>query len=335
MKPRERYPVSDNMRLICKLLNISTAHVLRRAKLPADYLETEARGLAAAEWFTLWQAVEAEYGQPDFALRLGKTLAQGPFVSAIFAFSCSPNIEIGLSRLSLFKPLIGPIRLDVARTENSVVISFRAVDPKISLPAACSRFEAVYFLQCCRIFTGEHIVPRAIGAPGARDTWEPLIDLLGVSPTTHEHLSITLSIRDATLPLITRNDEMWTGVEASLQKKMAQRQHRGGMAQRVRNALLESLPSGQKTADDICARLHVSKRTLQRRLKEEQTSFQEILDETRTQLSHHYLKDKSISVVEISYLLGFSDPGSFYRAFQAWTGQTPADVRNQLIAEAV
>ena len=82
---------------------------------------------------------------------------------------------------------------------------------------------------------------------------------------------------------------------------------------------------------EMAAALHCSPRSLQRKLREEGTSFQVLLDETRSDLSHHYLKKPELSVVEISYLLGFRDPGSFYRAFQGWTGQTPADVRSRLL----
>lgn len=71
----------------------------------------------------------------------------------------------------------------------------------------------------------------------------------------------------------------------------------------------------------------MSKRTLQRRLREEDTTFLEVLSSTRLQLANHYLANTPLSFVEISFLLGFGDPNSFYRAFHEWTGKTPQRVR--------
>lgn len=331
MKTRDRYLIADSTRTVARLLNISPERVLKRAGLPEDYLSAETRGVTAREWFALWEAVEAEYGKPDIAVRLGQVLARGPFVPPIFAFSCSPNIEMGLTRLALFKPLMGPIKLDVQRREDAVVVTYTSVDPDVPVPPVAARFEAAYFIECCRIFTGEYIVPLAVGMTGAPEAWQSLVEMLGVVPEPAEDFQLTFSLHDATLPLITQNEEMWAGFEESLRKKMLNRNVSVEMTERVRNALLEALPSGHNTVDDVCKRLHVSKRTLQRRLKDEGTTYQEVLDETRSDLSHHYLKKPEVSVVEISYLLGFQDPGSFYRAFQGWTGQTPSDVRARLL----
>ena len=331
MRSRDRYLISDNTRAVSQILKISPERVLRRAGLPEDYLGSETRGVTARDWFAIWKAVEAEYGKPDLALRLGQAMARGPFVPPIFAFSCSPNIEMGLTRLALFKPLMGPVKLEVKRREDAVAVTYGSVDPELPVPPVVARFEAVYFLECCRIFTGEHIVPLAVGMTGPAETWEPLKPMLGIAPEPARDFHLTFSLHDATLPLITQNEEMWAGFEENLRKKMLTQKVSLTMRERVRNALLEALPSGHNTVDDICKRLHVSKRTLQRKLKDEDTTFQEVLDRTRSDLSHHYLKKPEVSVVEISYLLGFQDPGSFYRAFHGWTGQTPADVRQRLL----
>lgn len=77
----------------------------------------------------------------------------------------------------------------------------------------------------------------------------------------------------------------------------------------------------------VCRKLGVSPRTLQRRLREEGSSFQRTLDALRNSLAHHYLHNSSLSGTEISFLLGFEDPNSFARVFQTWTGSTPQAVR--------
>jgi AraC-like DNA-binding protein len=98
----------------------------------------------------------------------------------------------------------------------------------------------------------------------------------------------------------------------------------------VKSKLLELLPSGNFTEDTIIQSLHLSQRTLQRKLKEEGTTFKELLDETRRELAKEYVNDTSLSFSEITYLLGFSEQSNFTRAFKRWQGQSPSVYREQI-----
>ena len=80
--------------------------------------------------------------------------------------------------------------------------------------------------------------------------------------------------------------------------------------------------------EDVARKLVLSKRTLQRRIEAEGTSYQRILKETREALARHYLQKTELPAAEISFLLGFDEPNSFYRAFRTWSGTTPESVRH-------
>jgi AraC-like DNA-binding protein len=77
----------------------------------------------------------------------------------------------------------------------------------------------------------------------------------------------------------------------------------------------------------VANKLAVSKRTLQRRLNEESTTFNNELNKPRESLARHYLAKSEMSGGQISFLLGFEDPNSFFRAFHSWTGLTPNQMR--------
>jgi AraC-like DNA-binding protein len=96
-------------------------------------------------------------------------------------------------------------------------------------------------------------------------------------------------------------------------------------SQRIRACILSRLPLGSLTAETVATQFSMSNRTLRRRLQEEATSFQEVLDEVRVELAHHYLTKEKRGIDEVAFLLGFSDPSAFTKAFRRWTGQTPAD----------
>ena len=82
--------------------------------------------------------------------------------------------------------------------------------------------------------------------------------------------------------------------------------------------------------DDICRALGLSRRTLQRRLKEESTSFQQQLNHTRELLTKNYLRNTTHSAEDIAYLLGYQDLNSFYRAFSLWTGKSISEYKAKL-----
>ena len=125
---------------------------------------------------------------------------------------------------------------------------------------------------------------------------------------------------------------MWLFFEPSLRQRLADLDRTAGMAERVRSTLLETLPAGEVSMQVISRKLAVSARTLQRRLQDEGTSFQQTLDTLRESLAHHYLRSTDMSSAEISFLLGFEDSNSFARAFQSWTGKTPQTVRSEISA---
>ena len=328
MAGKIRYQIAKSTKLLCAILKISPERVLRRAGMPADYLTYEQQGVNSQQYFDLWNATEAEAKRPDYSIFLAKTIARGPFVSAVFALSCSPNIEIGLSRLALIKPLLSPIRLSVERSSFSLSLSLYSADPDIVIPDSFIIFEMVYFTELARIFTTEPIVPMAVNIPEPLHYQDALIDYFGMSPKIASKNALILSLEDAHRPLISENEQLWASFEPDLHRHLRKIDPDGPMGARVKNTLLELLPGGQSSAEAVCERLHVSKRSLQRQLKDEGGTFQRILDTTRAELSVHYLSKSDLSVEEISYLLAYRDPNSFYRAFQGWTGMTPMKARD-------
>jgi len=95
------------------------------------------------------------------------------------------------------------------------------------------------------------------------------------------------------------------------------------VATKVRELLIELLPSGGVDQDAVCSRLNRSRSSLLRQLQEEGVSYRDVLDGTRQTLAEDYLKQKKHSHAEIAFMLGFSDQSNFARAFKRWTAKTP------------
>jgi AraC-like DNA-binding protein len=97
----------------------------------------------------------------------------------------------------------------------------------------------------------------------------------------------------------------------------------GTVATRVRALLLEAMPSGELDQECIARALHQSPSTLQRRLRREGTTYQNLLDATRREMALQYLREGRHSLADVAFLLGFADQSNFTRAFRRWTGKTP------------
>ncbi|PKM25766.1 MAG: AraC family transcriptional regulator [Gammaproteobacteria bacterium HGW-Gammaproteobacteria-13] len=119
-------------------------------------------------------------------------------------------------------------------------------------------------------------------------------------------------------------------LDAYADRLLGEIQQGNSVLDRARLELSRQLPEVGADLQQIAARLALSPRTLQRRLREAGLSFNQLVDETRQQLVLHYLRDPALELAEIAFLVGFSEPGSLARAFRRWTGQSPGEYRRQL-----
>ncbi|NNC56799.1 MAG: helix-turn-helix domain-containing protein [Woeseiaceae bacterium] len=104
------------------------------------------------------------------------------------------------------------------------------------------------------------------------------------------------------------------------------------IAGQLKRKLAELMASGEANADAACRALKLSRRTLQRRLKAEKTSFQKILKEVRAELAVNYLRDARLKSLEIAMLLGYSNISTFTTAFKSWYHVPPAEYRQKFLA---
>lgn len=138
-----------------------------------------------------------------------------------------------------------------------------------------------------------------------------------------------LSRGDMLTKLPTHNPVVSALHEQLLQQHLHQMGHTS-MRYRVVSEIMRRLKQGEPRRADIAASLHVSDRTLQRRLTEEKVSYQQLLNEARKELAQQYLADSRLSLAEVADLLGFLDQSNFHRASKRWFGIAPGQYRASL-----
>ena len=147
------------------------------------------------------------------------------------------------------------------------------------------------------------------------------VDFIGIPVTAGDKNRLVFSKADMLIPFISRNESMWAFFEPELNRRLSMMETDDSCAARVRSALMELLPAGECSIDDAARKLGVSRRSLQRRLQEENTSFQKQLNHTQELLAKTYLANTDMTGEDITFLLGYQEVGSFHRAFSVWTGR--------------
>ncbi|MBM37458.1 MAG: hypothetical protein CMO97_00100 [Woeseia sp.] len=108
--------------------------------------------------------------------------------------------------------------------------------------------------------------------------------------------------------------------------------YQDNIAGQLKRRLGELMARGEANADAACRALKLSRRTLQRRLKDEKTCFQKVLQEVRALLAVNYLSDSRLQSHEIAMLLGYSNISTFTTAFKSWYDMPPSEYRQKFLS---
>ena len=327
MKPTHSFAMHPGWRLLLKDVGIHAGNVLRRAGLPEDLLSRPSASLPTADYFRFWRALDEEADDPALGIRIGGAISAEAFDAPIFAALCSPDLNTALRRLARYKPLIAPIALHVHEDTTVTRLEIEALDRSAEPPESFVATELVFFVQLARLATRQQVEPVAVTTPKPPRPEAIYAEYFGCLVEVGAEHAVVFSAEDARRPFLTANEGMWQFFEPELRKRLSELDEKATLSARVRGALLEMLPSGTSSLPAVARRLAVSSRTLQRRLHAEGVSFQQVLEATREELARHYLNSSSMSGAEIAFLLGYEDPNSFFRAFHAWTGSTPEQIR--------
>lgn len=326
----QKFTIDLGWQVLLKDLNLSGQDLLRHARLPLDLFSQRSPTLTIEEYFRLWEGLEYLFNDPVFPLRLGQSFSVESFSPPIFACFCSSNLNTALTRLSQYKPLIGPLTLKVNQSNQQTAIAFDCLPGNLPLPTALIATELVFLVHIARLATRERIMPIAVSITTNLPQTEQYESFFGVRIEQGNFNGLIFAAKDAEKPFLTANGNMWSIFEPELNKRIADLGLEAQFKDRVRACLMEILASGQCTMVDVAQRLAVSPRTVQRRLQAEETSFQQELSTLRAELANQYLVNTHYSSAEIAFLLGYNDASSFFRAFHAWTGKTPEGVREML-----
>jgi AraC-like DNA-binding protein len=155
-------------------------------------------------------------------------------------------------------------------------------------------------------------------------------DLFGEIISGQEYYALQFDSTQAALPVISANALMYEQMQQLCAEKLQQLQNTASYTDRVLQALNNMQLYYNPKLDEIAAQLHTSPRTLQRKLKEEGTTYHSILEQHQVALATELLKQPATRVKEVAFALGFSDLAVFSRAYKRKTGYSPLQMQKRL-----
>lgn len=286
-----------------------------------------------ADFFRLWTAADEVLGDRSAGLRFGtEGIARGYGVAAIVALH-APDFRQSLAALARYKRLTCPETVEVETDAGEATVRYRWLEAKGEVPRLLVDTTMASLMELARCGTGGRVRPLRVELARRETDVDLLRRHFGcrvVFEAPHDAMVFDRAALD--VPFVTADGAAFATLLDGLETRLAEADAAAGLIGRVRVAIARQLSEGRRpSVAAVARRIGASHRTLQRRLGESQTSFQQQLDDVRHMTANRLLANTRLDAVAIAMLLGFVEPNSFARAFRAWEKTTPARWRERHI----
>ncbi|NBD08798.1 AraC family transcriptional regulator [Corallococcus silvisoli] len=281
----------------------------------------------------LWSEAERLSGDAQFGLHAAEGLRPGTFDVLDYAIRSAPTVRASLERLARYNRIVHDAAAFTLSNKGDVMRVEHAFQVAGMAPCRhASEFTLASIIAVGRQLAGVSVRARKVEFIHLEPTSTLEHErLFGVRPSFSARVN-ALELDHGVLehPVLAADPSLSQVMERFAELLLASRPvGPESTLSQVRRLLAAALPEGATTLADISARLRMSERSLQRRLAQEGTSFDGLLDDLRRELASRHLADPRIAIAEVAYLLGYSEPSAFHRAFRRWTGMTPSEARGQ------
>jgi AraC-like DNA-binding protein len=304
--------------------------LLRRAGLPLGFFQQEKIYVTTAELFALWRSIGETSGDPAIGLKLGAEPRLELYNPTEIAAVCSRTFADALQRMARYKQLTCPEEIRILTTRDGASVEFFYLQAEEVQPDVLVDLCLSWILDIGRRGTDGQLTPLRLELTRPVQHRELLEDHFGCRMRfTASRNALVFRSSDLDRPFVTHNQDLLTAIGTQLETELRERDAGVDVGDQVKHTLKRSLAGKRPTLQHIAKELGMSARTLQRRLTDTRITFQQLVEDTRRELAHHYLKQSSVELAETAFLLGYEDANSFFRAFHVWEGTTPGEWRTR------
>ena len=288
--------------------------------------------LPGASYLALMQAAMELSQDGDFGLHVGERISPASYPVLGYTLMSCRNLSHAISQVTRYESIIHNLgHFGLVLSDDTMTLTWSSALPETS----ASRQVTESVMSGVRVFA-ERLVAREIpvrqvtfthAAPDNLDEHHRLLGESIVFGAATNSVTCDRAILDWEVP--NADASLFPLLKEHAERLLAQRTDDSpSIVEDVRKALSSMLSTGDVKLKQIAERLEMHPRTLQRRLNDVDSSFQDILEGVRKDMAKRYLADHSMSLAEVAFLLGYHDQSSFNRAFKEWTGESPSSFRD-------
>lgn len=307
--------------------------LLSALSLDTDILKDKERRIPARLFLALLTDIVAMGGRDDIGLVMAEQARPGTFSALGYAAMSCATLGDAAALIPIYEDVVLDIGITTLEVQGDVaMLAWQAKHPAAQIRPLHDVIVAGWFCFAQWVTGLSEFYPVRVSFTHARPTdiahYQKLFCCdLQFNATRN---AIEFDANFLRIPIVQADHAFNRLMRSKADELMAQLATLGSMRQRVVALLQTSLPRQQATLTSAAAMLNLSERTLRRRLAEEHCSFQQILTEVRVRLASLYLKDPTLTLLDIALLLGYADQSSFTTAFKSWHGLTPGHWREEL-----
>jgi len=299
---------------------------------PEMVADTDAR-ISPAQLCVGWAAAIRLSGDPALALRIAEATPAGAFGIVEYVCRSAPTLRDALTQWCRYLRILDDaVDIGLVDDPGGGQASLRVItESDAPAPASHELCFALVAKHCRSMVDGDMRIAEVAFTHRVRPAEVARHRAFFDAPVRFgaAHNELVLSNAVLARPLLTSDPNLLAILLPSAEVSLAREHGSPPLTDQVRRALRAALRQDEAQLESVAKRLGLTPRSLQRRLKDEGTVFQELRDELRRDLADRYL-GQGMSFAEISFLLGFSEPSAFFRAFKRWTGSTPLERREAL-----
>jgi AraC-like DNA-binding protein len=280
----------------------------------------------------LWHTAVQLTGDPLFGIKVASYWHPTTFHALGYSWMASGSLKEAMERAVRYSKVVSDVvQLTFDYTNGAYKLGIIMPNSDATPAPESVDAAAAVFVHMTRLVYGDEINPILVTLPRAKPEVAKEFSELFNAPIEYEAQETALFFIDQQVEkaLPTGNVEL-AHANDKIVKDYLSHLDRTHVAMQVKSKIVDLLSSGMFTEQDMANALHLSLRSLQRKLREEGSSYKEILEETRRDLAKKYIQNSRLSISEISFLLGFSEISNFSRAFKRWNGRAPSEFRAEL-----
>lgn len=323
-------PLIRNIVLVAVSRGADLAAMCRTIGITPEMLERSDAFVDLDQSIRVWEAAIGATGDPFLGLHMGETTSPGLAGMLGFLMETSPDLHTAFQNVTQFNGFISNMThfsMEVLGDELYYFVepleAWHDASPETARQVVDHSASA--FVHITKLLSGKARYPLrvALRFPRPADTKEYLRVLRTEPLFLQPRNCLVFSLRDMRLPVIGHNPQLNQMFRDLLEKEIAKTKENSAFSSEVRRVILQNFASTVPQLIQVAELLHNTPRTLQRKLQEESTSFQGIVESVKAELAIGMLKNRTLTVNEVAYRLGYSEPSVFRRAFKKWTGKSP------------